>query len=288
MNLFATRLFSGGSVHPQVLDWIRRVRDVGVTDFVPETNTFRALNNFCAGMDAYGLVSKVKAINCFVPDNITASFVPLYANYGSSSWENWGFVPSDLTINGLKGDGVAKHLRTGIIPSIAMPNVNSGGLSVYTVEGNNLGAIELGGFGSSYTSDTFNIYVDWTDGNTYWDCYGATLNRGRCYGYNSGWNGFTSGNRYASTASYVARGGSQTYGQLQILATSNGTSDSGLSTYQLFCMTAASNQSPGSVAYYSEKRISFAAVHEGFPPGECLQFFNLVHTMRQEMGGGYA
>lgn len=165
-----------------------------------------------------------------------------------------------------------------------MPNTASGGLSVYVTEGNNAGAIELGSIGSSYTVNTLALYVDWTNGISYFDCYGSV--GGRVFGDNTLWNGFISGNRYARTASFIARGGSQSYG-MQKLAEVSTASDQGLNTYQIYCMTAPLLAVP-QAAYYSTKRISFAAIHEGYTPAQCRDFFELVHTMRQEIGGGYA
>lgn len=285
MNLFLPRLITTGNYHSQVADWIRRVQSVGVSNFVPSWQTARALNNFCGEFFQAGLNTKVKSLNCFVPDNITASFTALISTYGSSSWRNSGFVPTDLTINGLKG-ATNKYLCTGCIPSVVFANTASGGASVYTTEGNNAGAGELGCFGAAYTSFTFCLYVDWSDEISYWDCFGAGTGRGRVSALNPIWNGFLSGNRYADTASYIARGGGQIDG-FQIFVSGSGRSNQLLNTYPAYCMTFAQQNAPNA-SYYSTKRISFAAIHDGYTPDECRLFSYLVQKMRIEMGGGYA
>lgn len=284
MNLFASKVFYSAQTHPQVYDWIRRVQDAGVAGFTSSYSTIRALSNFCYGMDANGLTSKIKTANCFAPENITASFTPLYANYGSSSWKSFNFVPSDLSIHGLVGAS-GKFLHTGLIPSTAMTNTASGGLTIYVSVGKTEAASDLGGFGAAYTTNTMLIYADYSDGFSYFDCYGAGAGAGRLSVSNPAWSGFLSGNRYARTASFIARGNNNTYG-LQTLVTGTGASDQGLLPTPLCCFGALQNGLPNT-SYWTTRRISFAAVHEGYTPAECANFFTLVHRMRMDMGGGW-
>lgn len=118
--------------------------------------------------------------------------------------------------------------------------------------------------------------------NTNFDCFGGV--GGRIGILNSIWTGFISGNRIASNNTKLYRARSNVaFEQIQ---TGAGASDMGLSTLPIFFMTANGAGSLQSI-YYSTKRISFAAIHEGFTIIQCQTFFNLIQTMKQNLGGGY-
>ena len=270
--------------HPVVLTWSNTVIAAGGS--IPSNNTLSTLSTFYNGLVSNNLIisgSSVpyfKSLNCFVPDSLTAAITPLISNYGSSSWKNYNLISTDLSLMGIIGNASNKYLNTGVIPSTAMTNTGSGGLTAYCpLGGNNNTQIQLGVWGSAYT-DEFDLYFDFTDANSYFDCYGAV--GGRIHASNTAWSGFLSGNRISKSSIALYKANSLVPFTTVVSGTT--ASDQGLNTLPIYCMATDFN---GTATDFIGHTISFAAIHEGFTSGQCQTLFNLVQAMRKGLGGGW-
>lgn len=271
---------------PVIVDWAARVVTNGGA--APSANTKAALTTFYQGLVSNGLASKMKALNCFVPDNLIACITPLYksASIGNDPWTNGNFVDGDLTANGLAGNASNKYLDTGAVPTASYPNgcwstSSNGGLSLYVHTSTTSPSREIGSRdGNNYEINLLTNY----GGTTYFDSY-TDNGTGRVSGTPIGGNGagFTSGNRTAATSSYIYGANSITSSILTIAGPSG--LPAGLPPMQAIYVFAANFG--GSPAAYSDKRISFVAIHDGLTLSESQTLFNLVQAMRQSLGGGY-
>lgn len=120
-------------------DWINRVYTAGGT---VSMTTAAAVNNFCSTIDAAGIRDRFYRLNLFCGDNLTACLVPLYrgqslggTQFGNATDTNNSFVSGDYVetgvTGGLKGDGSAKYLNTGLnVSDLPLGNRH---ISVYEV-----------------------------------------------------------------------------------------------------------------------------------------------------------
>jgi hypothetical protein len=247
----------------------------------PSAGTITALKTFLAGLQTDGILSSIRGMCCFVPDNLIAATTPLIPGDGNVLWTNHNFVSGDLSVNGLLGNGSTKYLETGLIPANLFGSAAlSGGLTVYNYTGNNLGSTDIGAQGSAYNVTDMNLYVNWSDGNTYGDCFGAGT--GRVTAPNSAWAGYTSLNRTASNAIAIYKANSGV--AHTTLVSGTGASDQVPGPQQLFCFATNGNGSPQG---YSSKRLSFAAAHLGLTSAQSANFYSRIQTLRTSLGGGY-
>jgi hypothetical protein len=257
--------------HPYVNDWLMRVAGQA------SQNTVNALNTFMSGSDAAGLTSKMKTLNCYVPDNLLAASTPLIRTYGYPIWNNLGstgFVASDLTVNGLIG-GANKYFDSGVVGTTCGFSAGNGGLSLYQSTANNNQETEMGDNGG------FSIYTGWSAG-TYFDCWNTS--GGRVTTGNSAFAGFYTANRTSSVASGVYKANSVTPFALLV----GGTGQSGIGTPSANNLYVHLQYGlTGTPSYYSTKRFSFAAYHDGLDAAQGQALYNLVQTLRTNLGGGY-
>lgn len=271
-------------VDPVVENWATRVVVNGGA--APSGGTKAALSTFYTGMVSEGLLSKMIAVNCFVPDNLSASITPLInsASAGNDPWTNIGnrFIPSDLNVNGLTGNGTvsatAKALDTGIIPINAYADNTSAGLTIYNSSVSSTDSTEIGTRSSSNARLTLMANKGGTSSLYSWADTGTRIGITPL----SNGSGFVSGNRTSAiTASlYVA---SSTV-PFQSIAGPGGSNQGTVPTSQIkvFCYESFGNNSNA-----SNKTLSFAAIHRGLSAAECQTFYNLIQAMRQSLGGGY-
>lgn len=271
MNFFIAQ---SSAIHTTVQDWSRRVVKNGGA--LPSGDTHRALSNFCGGLDKYGLASKMRAVNCFVPDNLIASTTPLIKTYGNDPWTNAAFVASDLTIAGLKGDGSTKYLDTGVNPSTALA-VGSAGCSIYVSLGNTGNESDNGVWSATPAANQMGMYISY-GGSSYWDCWNS--NGGRTSGANASFTGFITFNRTSTTSENVYKASSTV--PYTAIAVASGQSSIGTQPNANIYIFRQNGNTGG-----SSKRFSFAAIHDGLSVNDGASFFNLVQTMRQQLGGGY-
>jgi len=286
MNFFIAQ---SAAIHTTVQDWSYRVQKNGGA--LPSGTTQRALSDFMKGADAYNLTSKMKSVVCFVPDNLIAAITPLVKVVGNDPWTNTNFIASDLTIAGLKGNGSDKYLTTNIkanqLSALPLPVADSH-VVVYVSVGAIEAKVEWGGTDAPGSTLSFRLYGHYTTPNVT-----ATQN----YGDNTGLNytqpsavvpytGYICSNRISSS---VIVGSRDIFLASSTLAHSSSISSATLSTTQptstgilVFCGSEG-----GGASNFSTKRYSFASMGNGLTSIESNNLFNLVQTMRRQLGGGY-
>jgi hypothetical protein len=271
-----------GGLDPVVLQWRNTVLNAHYP--APSNYTLRALNSFYLDLKKAGIHNKMKSVCCFVPDSIGACTTPLISVAGNKIWTNTNFLDIDLNPNGLQGRGIAFNtwLNTGVIPSTTFRS-SSGGMTMY-----------ISGHGGDYTLDSARDFgcsdSAYTRAMVLLGCFNGTTPTWDCW-YNSGasritgsvtqWFGYVSGNRVSdsSTSIYIASG-RRTHTKV-----AGGTAIGGtLPEYQIYCFVG--NQG-GSLASYSIKRLSFAAVHDGLTELESIKFYLAITKLRKRLGGGF-
>lgn len=269
-----------------VTSWVKRVRANGGA--TPSTTTQAALVDFYNGLTTYGLLSKMIAVNCYVPDNFTASITPFIKAVGNDPWTTHNFAGTDLTINGLQGaanDGTQKYLDTGILGT-NLPSDNNAGFTLYeyTASGDNPagGVYEMG-----YTNDAGNPAALLTGHRS-----NTTLFFGLFYSTADGSvtgspvsGGYISVNRVSSTDCRLYFANS-TNAHAQIGSTETAT-NTGTRAADNIWVHCSNHYNAGTVFGCSSARLSFAAIHSGLASTDSSNFFNLIQIMRQNFGGGY-
>lgn len=264
--------------HPLVEAWILQVAANGGAR--ASDNTLSSLSTFCYGLDSAALTSLMIAVNCLVPDNLTAALTPLIHNQGFTLWTNNGYVAGDLTVNGIIGNGTSKYLDTGIKPSVAFASINSGGITLYGTTPQNGSNTDLGGgVGNAF----FQLLISAYASNVYFDCW--TQTDGRLTTGNSLYTGFISGNLTGGGLRRVYEANSGL--AFNTKATSNNLPVGGPAacTSNLFFDTSSDGGAP--TANYCARRKSFAAVHEGLTSAQAQAFYNLIQALRTSLGGGF-
>lgn len=276
--------FTTGAVTPAA-QWAARVVVNGGA--APAAATVTALDTFYTGLVSAGLDAKMLAVNCYVPDSLIAALTPLIKGPGNDPWTNMGsFVVGDLTVNGLKGDGVGKYLKTGVIPSGNLTYASLG-LSTYLYfSGMPASIVELGAVTSSgtYTVNVMALYANSSTQAFVWDAPYAVGGAGRLTGVSPG-AGYYSGNRTSDTVSllYFANS-SNAHAQLGATNTYNAGADA-VPTTEIY---AFAMNNGGALSGYSSSRASFAAIHTGLSGAESAALYALVHALRTALGGGTA
>ncbi len=119
------------TVGAAVTGWAARVVTNGGA--APSLVSKSAQSDYCYDADTAGITAKLQAVTFFAPDSLIACFTPLIKVVGNSvdPYANTGFVLADLSVNGLKGDGVAKKLNTGLTPFPPYAVQGSDAISAY-------------------------------------------------------------------------------------------------------------------------------------------------------------
>ena len=266
-----------------VANWANRVVQSGGA--APSSETQLALSTFYVGLLANPtLFAKLKAVNCFVPDNLTACLTPLISYWGSTIWANGGFVSGDVSTAGLAGNG-SKYLNTGAIPGqmFGANSNNSAGITLYasvnpSISNSDIDAGLATGSGAQafYLACVYASYSYWHNCNN----VGGQGALGVAYPQATG---YFSGNRTASnySALYVASS-TLTHNVASSISTNGGANPGGYPAYVF-----ANNNNGGGPQAISHKTFSFAAFHDGLTVDESSNFYNLIQAMRRALGGGY-
>ena len=251
----------------------------------PSAGTKAALAAFLGALDTAGIASSMLSVNAFVPDNLIASATPLITILGqnsqrASSWVIGGsFTAGDLSVNGLKGNGVNKWLESHFRPDRSFKSLGSCGLTIYAYENAAIVGYDAGVFGS-------------TTGGVYW--YGLALNYSGNVTFNDfsaattvatpGLAGFYSGNRITTTDSRVFFANSANAFS-QVGATNAGTAIAipDVNTLPIFCVRASST----ALFQFTNHRMSFIAMHQGLTAAQDQALYNAVQALRVALGGGY-
>ncbi len=252
----------------------------------PASGTISAINTFWAALVSAGIDTKMVAINVFAPDNLTATRVPILARAGNAIWTNHNFVSGDLSTSGLKGDGSSKYLDTGIIPN-SMPGTtdSSAGLSLLmSVNPSSTNGFDIG-CGGNVTNSQFAVHINGISNTTPFICWTFTTS-GTTYinpaPPSATFAGFISGNRTASNALAVyAASTSHAFSTLGTGSGSNSSTAFGPSPLCVFALNSL-----GSITNYSNRTLSFAAIHAGLTSTETQALYNAVAALRTSLGGG--
>ena len=264
------------SIDTFITAWANRVVTNG--GLIPSTNTQVALTTFYKSLVDNNLFNKMMSVNCFVPDNLIAAITPLIG-VGYNPWTNVNFVSGDLSVNGLIGNGSSKYLNTGLATNLF--TYTNMGVTVYTtdVSANNTSTL----FGSTSVAGAKQLFqfLPRNSGNLTCDFPIENAVACRITGANTTGGYFcvsrTASNRvdlYKANSSI----GHTTFG------TNTNTTGNYLSTYTWF-VQAVNNV--GSAVQYSSLPISFCAFHASVTAAQSEIFYNLIQTLRQNLGGGY-
>jgi len=264
------------TIPAQVANWSARVVNNGGPK--PSEKTIMILSEFYQGLIDNNLLSKMVAVNCFVPDSISASITPLIVGPGQDPWTNTNFAPGDLSIKGLAGNGSNKYLNSGINPYYVFTDT-SAGMTTYisnnpSPASNALDGVAPGGGSTYYMNGCYaNLQL--------WHCWNNSAGQGNASCPAPQPTGYTSGNRTAAnhSAIYFA---SSTFAHTQsVLIKTNGGSRPNDVAWVF------ANKVEGSAQFPHTHTLSFHAFHQGLLENESVIFYNLIQQMRMSLGGGY-
>lgn len=262
--------------HPTALAWAAQVVVNGGTPIT--AGSLSAVSTFCYALDNAGLTSLLKVVNVFAPDSMTATRTPLIQTGGNNPWLESNLIPSDLTVNGLKGNHLNKWVEPGIIPSSFMTIATGHGCAYVSEDDITTAQNEYGA--TSSAADALRLYYHYTDNTTVICFYGnfvsSTLSVGALTGYLC--TSRTAANRvdvyYANSLNphssvfndtTVETSGPSATRPMYVLASN----ENGVSTNQ------------------SGKRISFVSFGLGLTSAQSLALFNAVQALRIAFGGGF-
>lgn len=244
----------------------------------PSQTTIDAAAVFYNAISTAGLLAKIKTLNIYAPDSLTAAITPLIPGLGSDPWTNSGFVAGDLTVDGLKGNG-SKYLDTGVDPLTAFASDNVGGISYYHLGPVAGTEIECG----SSNATGGNCILLWAQfaGTTYWQCY-ANAGGGVISYADPLFTGFLSGNRTAANNTKIYAANSVTVFAQKASGGGNLGNRPIVGT-----MVAHGYNNNGVKTASSTKRISFLCIHDGFTSAEAEDLYDAVQALRTALGGGF-
>lgn len=264
----------GGSAS-SLTDWASRVIANGGAQ--PSANSINAIDNFrVANSD---LLTSFVAVCCFAPDSLIACTTPLVVGPGYPLWTNVNFSVTNLTVNGLTGDGSSKYLQTGVLGNATGLSVTSAGISLLMyanpdTAGNGLVAQQ---------QDTVQFSMFSYAGTGLFRCWAFTGSANFATGsVGSTTNGWLSGNRTAANAITLYKARSDT--TFAVVATETGTqsgSPTGTAPLTVFAMNCA-----GTPCAYSAPTISFVAITAGLTQAQSSNLYTRVVALRTALGGG--
>lgn len=238
------------------------------------------------GCIAASLTNKIDAMCVFVPDSVIACCTPLFYHLGYTNWGNSNFVSGDLNINGLKGDGTTKLLNTGVKAKDALDiNNPPRGMAVIVTESLSNAVNVVIGQQEGAGSTAFALAVS-NSGDTEWIAAAQnaafltdTPDWGRV-GYVSAQvttNTTTNITVYVASPleSHKVLTNRQTAGNLNWVES---VTDETISVFAL--ENDATNRA------WAPFRMSMAVITKGFTETESSNFWVLVRTCREQIGGG--
>lgn len=276
-----SKIADRGALMKGVVDWVTTIRSNGGS--APSARTTIAVNNFYRALQNTSYFSKIKAINCFVPDSLIAAQTPLISTVGNKIWTNNNFVVGDLTINGLVGNGSTKSLNTGITCSSIFSTSNMG-TTIYVPTssagvGHNYGCAS----NQAYANDC--VATFWVSGaGVFMDSYNTVVTTGGRYTITqvANWTGLLSMNRTATNVfnAYWQKAGSGVVLAQGPYANSGGT----VPVQPMYVFCSFDSVAP---AFFSGDRMSVMAFHDGLTAAEAVSFGLLIKNMRIGIGGGF-
>jgi hypothetical protein len=280
------KLNKDSDLQKDVIEWKKAVIKIGGDR--PSKAMLLALNDFVKNLKGAGLYHKMVYVNCFVEGNIGIALTPLIVRNRNRTFTAQSENNILMDQNGAAGDGVAARVVTPCIPSQEMADANSIGLTLVTTDF--VAPNEANDFGTEINESGFGVYLrphfsdppELDQGVDFW-CYveedGPTLERLVLFsGVTFADNHYFSGNRTTDGFLNLYRA-SQSVPHENMAASAPGSTAGALPTTNL-CLWSTDN------AFFSDKRFSFAALHDGLTFGESGTFYNLIHTLRTALGGG--
>jgi len=261
------------------LSWAARV--VANGGAAPSENTLTALDTFWSALVAAGLDSKVKVVNVYAPDSLIACLTPYIVGTGSDPWGNMGpFTASELSVNGLKGNGTTMALDTGVLLETEFPAPsNSHGYTLYTFDGLNENKRDGGATDSGGVEQLHHLALATTSLNYSTPSAGNVVSVA-----NNNFAGYVCMMRVSATDLEVYRANSGTAHAL--LGSYSGVKVGTLPAVRSFYVHGSNNV--GTLAFACTRRLSFAALHDGLSSAESSDFFDAIQQLRTDLGGGYA
>lgn len=122
-------------LHPDAVDWAHRCVTNGAAQ--PTDHTVHCASEFWVTMTVEGVAALLNMVNMFVPDELIACDTPLKVGDGTDPWTRTGFVPGDLTVNGLLPPTTTGNdfYDTGFNPNTVYgADINDYSFSVVTTE----------------------------------------------------------------------------------------------------------------------------------------------------------
>lgn len=269
---------AAGGPSPPVLSWSQRV--VANGGAAPSQATLDALDTFYAALVAAGLDTKMKVVNVYAPDSLIACLTPFIVGTGSDPWGNIGpFTASELTVDGLKGDGTTMALDTGVLLETEFPAPsNSHGFTVYTFDGLNENKRDGGATDSGAVEQLHHLALASTLLN-----YSTPSGSNVVSVANNNFAGYVCMMRVNATTLEVYRANSGTAHAL--LGNAVGAKVGSLPAVRSFYVHASNNV--GLLAFPCTRRLSFAALHDGLSSAESSDLFDAIQQLRTDFGGGY-
>jgi hypothetical protein len=267
----------------QVTDWVTRISNAGGA--APSNDHQLAHAIFWDTLNSHGLISKLKIVQTFTPDNLIAAITPFIKGSAVPSWTNTNFVLADISVNGLRGNGVNKSLdlNVGGTPSSIWASATDVGASFYATSKETSGSsrIAFGVFDAVLASASLGYSNQFTTNFSinFWNSGGttspATANPGL---------GFFSASR-SSTTNCTSYWGN----------TTNPVAQQGLNA-TLDTLAAGSNGSmvvfacrsnTGTIFDWSDIRMSGIFFHTALGQADCQNLKNDFETLRTALGGGF-
>jgi len=284
--LKACRECLGGGTGDQIHDYATRVTTYGGSAI--SVGTSNALRDFRIGLDTDGLLYNMVVVNCYVPDNLVAVRLPLIYQNGFELWTNNAFAASNLTVNGLTGDGTTKFLGTAINPT----TVVQGGFSDTSA------GMTILNFLAPTSSGDHEFAVNGTAANSLFSLLNESgVLKFYCWKFvtvntefvaitapspGATWPGYLSGNRTAANAIRL----DWVTNSVWNIAT-NGTGNQTGARTSMTNLYAHAISGPGTVAAsWSDRTISFIALHPGLTTTQSSNLWIRVFNLRTAFGGG--
>lgn len=265
-------------------EWAARVVANGGP--TPSANTINAMETLRRGLITAGLSGKIYSLCVFVPDSLTAALTPLIKIKGYDPWTNQNFDSTNLTIEGLKGDGTSKYLFSGVQALFVQTNTAGNcGLSVLITEsagnvaGGDIGQIDVGSanpliLATSQAIDTGIV------GQTAFYTSVSKLIGNFAFGPDYGRCGFVSGNSINSNVVVYAQ--NPLIAQEMVASNHVTTAVTSIST-NITVFAIIRETIP---ELFSAKRMSVALIHDGFTASEASTLASLLFACRTSIGGG--
>ena len=261
------------------LSWAARV--VANGGAAPSETTLNALDVFWDALVAAGIDSKMKVVNIYAPDSLIACSTPYLVGTGSDPWTNIGpFTSSELTVDGLKGNGTSMAWNTGVLLETEFPAPsNSHGYTLYTFDALNQDKRDGGATDSGGVEQLHHLALSSTLLN-----YSTPSGTNVVSIANNLFAGYVCMMRVSSTDLEVYRANSGTAHAL--LGSYSGAKVGTLPAVRPFYVHGSNNV--GTLAFPCSRRLSFMALHTHLTSGQSSDFFDAVQQLRTDLGGGYA